>query len=114
MISVDNARYNLETGTRLGEYQPLATLADDCLPFGPVAQDGRLQFTRGLDQRSGQIYILDAADQHLLAALAVMPDEDYALAMGWPYPSPDGPQLAAPVMGGAVYVYALPQRWRTK
>ncbi len=104
---VDSARYDLASGQKLGEYHPPATLAAGCEPFGPVSQDGTLQFTRGYEEHTGQVCILAARDQHLLGAITVVPPAESAPALGWPYLSPDGRQLAVTVSSGPVFVYQV-------
>ena len=105
---VDNVGYSLETGEKVGEYQPPTNLPEGCAPAGPVSKDGELLFTKGYDNREGQICILDAQDLRMIQAIQVIPIDARAYAaIDWLYLSPDGSQLIVNTLGGLIYVYSI-------
>jgi WD40 repeat protein len=100
--------YDVETGERVGEYQPPAGLPASCAPNGPLSADGELLFTIGYEHREGQICILDAEDLHLVQAVEVIPRSGIRyVIMDWIYLSPDGTQLIANSSSGTVHVYGI-------
>lgn len=100
--------YDLETGERLGEYQPPETLSEGCASVGPTTVDGNLMFTKGYDTREGQICILNANDMQLLQTIEAKSDTSSNYdPIGWLYLSPDGRQLLVSSYSGVLQVYQV-------
>lgn len=105
---VDQARYALETGELLGQYQPPATLPDACLASGPTSPDGELHFTIGYNYRTGQICVLNVDKTRLLATIEVLePRVAKWVELEWLYLSPDGSQLVVTTTSDILYVYEV-------
>ena len=100
-------QYDSRTGERLGTYTPPPGLPDDCTLSGPVTADGRLRFTLGMDERNGQICILNEADKTLREVIDVTNGSAWYAPIRWLTLSPDGTQLLVNLNEGAVLVYEI-------
>lgn len=102
-----NVQYDSRTGERIGEYVPPTGFPNDCSPNGPITQDGRLRFTRGVGSRDGQICLLNEAGQTLRGVIEVVDGVTRYTAIRWLYLSPDGTQLLVNLNDGAVLVFEV-------
>ena len=106
---VDVTRYSIETGEKMGEFVLPENLPEGCAPFGPVLDDGRILISKGYDDRSGQLCVLDAETYELLHSIDVVSNASSSryLDIDWVYLSPNQKQLIANVHGGVLYVYQI-------
>lgn len=100
-------RYDSRTGERLGEFVPPEGLAEGCTLSGPVTADGRLRFTIGVDERNGQICILNESDYTLRDVIEVMDGTTWYAPIRWLTLSPDGTQLLVNLDEGSVLVFEV-------
>lgn len=104
---IDNAGYDLATGTSVGTFQPSEKLPDGCTMSGPLSADGRVRFAIGYEGREGQICILDAVDDSLVGTVEVFSAERTAGYITWLYLPPTGDRLMVATDSGAVLVYGV-------
>lgn len=100
-------RYNSRTGERIGKFVPPEGLPEGCTLSGPVTADGRLRFTLGMDERNGQICILNEADKMLRDVIEVATGTAGYAPLRWLTLSPDGTQLLVNLDEGSVLVYEV-------
>ncbi len=74
---------------------------------GPLSGDGRLRFTKGFDEREGQICLLNAIDDSLVRTIEVFPNERTSAYITWLYFSPTSDRLLVATDSGAVLVYQV-------
>ena len=107
-LYLSGVQFDLLTGAEQGPAQAPHNLPAGCSQPDPTSLDGRLRFSLGYESRDGQICILDAAGQHLVASLQVIPAAGRSYeGLNWLYLSPDGRQLAVASHNGLVYVYQV-------
>jgi WD40 repeat protein len=102
-----NVRYDSRTGERIGQYTPPPGLPAGCSVNGPVTADGRLRFTIGIEDRNGQVCILNETDQTLRKAIDVLGGSTWYAPIRWLHLSPDGTQLLVNLREGAILVYEV-------
>lgn len=106
---INENSFDLNTGESRGAYQPPANIPTGCAPVGPLSQDKTLLFTRGYEEREGQICILNAQTMELLNTIRVIQQPTYRSLqwVDWPFISPDGKQLIVTGGSGFIYVYQI-------
>jgi WD40 repeat protein len=105
---VDGLAFDLETGEPLAPVALPDELPEGCAAGGPLTLDGRLQITRGIDEREGSLCVLDATSHELIRTLEVIPPEAYGQDyVEWFYLRPDGSQLIVTTYSGVVYVFQI-------
>jgi WD40 repeat protein len=108
LFYINENSFDLNTGESRGVYQPPANAPAGCAPVGPVSQDKTLLFTRGYEEREGEICILNAQNMELLHTIQVIqPTYGFLHWVDWPFISPDGKQLIVTGGSGFVYVYQI-------
>lgn len=106
--TIDDQAFDLRDGTRLGEAASPFAAPEGCEQAGPITRDGKLEFTRGYDDREGQICILDPATKTLIQSLEIAPSAEAQLVdIIRPHLSPDNNYLYVPTRDGAIYIFQI-------
>jgi WD40 repeat protein len=107
-FSIGDKTYDLTTGQEVNSTAVKADLPDNCEKNGPVSKDGKLMFTRGINDLEGQICVRDAVSQRLLWRIPVIDVQGQNRSgLAYPYLSPDGTLLAVPTSEGLVYIFQV-------